>query len=125
MLQCDRIPLKGAPYRNVNCARMPDEVQIAVQRWFNETVLSRRWATFVVLGLAFFCFGAGTLNLFVLLRANASLIAEHGWQAILDGGLRQLLELLLTGYASVAAYVVLKACEFALVRRIVKPYEQR
>jgi len=75
--------------------------------------------------LAFFCFGAGTLNLFVLLRVNASLIAEHGWQAMMDGGLRQLLELLLTGYASVAAYVVLKACEFALVRRIVKPSGQR
>jgi hypothetical protein len=36
-----------------------------------------------------------------------------------EGGLRQLLELLLTGYASVAAYVVLKVCEFALVRQIV------
>jgi hypothetical protein len=89
-----------------------------LQRWFNEAVLSRRWATFIVLGLAFFCFGAGTLNLFVLLRANAALIAAHGWQAIMDGGLRQLLELLLTGYASVAAYVVLKVCEYALVRRI-------
>ncbi len=89
-----------------------------LQRWFNEAVLSRRWATFILLGLAFFCFGAGTLNLFVLLRANAALIAAHGWQAIMDGGLRQLLELLLTGYASVAAYVVLKVCEYALVRQI-------
>jgi hypothetical protein len=89
------------------------------RRRINETVLSRRWATFILLGLAFLCFGAGTLNLFVLLRANAVLIAAHGWQAIMDGGLRQLVELLLTGYASVAAYVVLKVCEFALVRQIV------
>jgi predicted PurR-regulated permease PerM len=59
--------------------------------WLTEVVLSRRWATFIVLGLAFFCFGAGTLNLF---------------------------ELLLTGYASVAAYVVLKVCEYTLVRQI-------
>ena len=36
----------------------------------------------------------------------------------MDGGLRQLLELLLTGYASVAAYLVLKVCEYALVRQI-------
>lgn len=91
---------------------------IPVQRWFVESVLSRRWTTFVVLGLAFFCFGAGTLNLFVLLRANAALIAGNGWQAIMDGGLHQLVELLLTGYASVAAYVVFKACEYSLVRRI-------
>ena len=94
-------------------------VSLRLQRWFNEAVLSRRWATFILLGLAFFCFGAGTLNLFVLLSANAVLIATHGWQAIMDGGLRQLVELLLTGYASVAAYVVLKVCEFALVRQIV------
>jgi hypothetical protein len=46
------------------------------------------------------------------------LIAGHGWQAMMDGGLHQLVELLLTGYASVAAYVVLKACEYSLVRRI-------
>ena len=94
-------------------------MSLRLQRWFNEGVLSRRWATFILLGLAFFCFGAGTLNLFVLLRANAVLIATHGWPAIMDGGLRQLVELLLTGYASVAAYVVLKVCEFALVRQIV------
>jgi hypothetical protein len=96
-------------------------MRISIQRWFNESVLTRRWATFAVLGLAFFCFGAGTLNLFVLLRANGALIAEHGWRALADGGLRQLLELLLTGYASMAAYVVLKACEFSLVRQIVIP----
>jgi hypothetical protein len=88
------------------------------QRWFSDVVLARRWATFIVLGLAFFCFGVGTLNLFVLLRANAALIAAHGWQAIMDGGLEQLLELLLTGYASIAAYVVLKVCEYSLVRQM-------
>jgi hypothetical protein len=55
------------------------------------------------------------------LLANGALIAEHGWRALMDGGLRQLLELLLTGYASMAAYVVLKACEFSLVRQIVTP----
>ena len=93
-------------------------VSLRLQRWFNEGVLSRRWATFILLGLAFFCFGAGTLNLFVLLRANAVLVATHGWQAIIDGGLRQLVELLLSGYASVAAYVVLKVCEYSLVRQI-------
>ena len=94
-------------------------MSLRLQRRISEAVLLRRWATFILLGLAFFCFGAGTLNLFVLLRANAELIATHGWQAIMDGGLRQLLELLLTGYASVGAYVVLKVCEFALVRQIV------
>jgi hypothetical protein len=87
--------------------------------WFRRVVLGRRWLTFVVLGLAFFVFGSGSLNLFFLLKANADLIAMHGWQAVMDGALLQSLELLVTGYVSIAAYVVFKACEHALVHRLV------
>jgi len=77
-------------------------------------VLGRVWLSFVVLGLSFFAFGAGTLNLFFLLRANSSLVLEHGWIALMDGGAQQLVELLVTGYLSMAAYVVFKACEYRL-----------
>jgi hypothetical protein len=87
--------------------------------WFRRSVLQRRWLTFVVLGLAFFVFGSGSLNLFFLLKANGQLLAEHGWQAAMDGAAQQLLELLLTGYVSMAAYVVFKACEHALVHGLV------
>jgi hypothetical protein len=44
--------------------------------------------------------------------------AAHGSQAIMDGGPRQFLELLLTGYTGVAACVVLNVCEYSLVRQI-------
>jgi hypothetical protein len=54
----------------------------------------------------------------MLLRANAELLAVHGWQAVMDGGLRQLVELLVTGYASMLCYVVFKACEYSLVRHL-------
>ncbi len=77
-------------------------------------MLSRRWLTFIVLGLSFAAFGAGTLNLFVVLKANLALLLEHGWMAAMDGGARQLAELLITGYASMAAYLVFKACEYRL-----------
>ena len=80
------------------------------QRW----VLSRLWLTFVVLGLSFLAFGAGTLNLGLLFMANLRLLGEHGWQAVADGALRQLLELVATGYLSIAAYIVFKACEHRL-----------
>jgi len=80
------------------------------QRW----VLSRLWLTFVVLGLSFLAFGVGTLNLGLLLMANARLLGNYGWQAIRDGGLEQLLELAATGYLSIAAYVILKTCEHRL-----------
>jgi hypothetical protein len=92
-----------------------------VKRWFQRTVLTRRWATFIVLGLAFFGFGVGTLNLFMLLKANADLLAAHGWDAVMDGGLRQLVELLVTGYASMLCYVVFKACEYSIVRHLADP----
>ena len=83
--------------------------------WFRRVVLGRRWLTFIVLGVAFFVFGSGSLNLFFLLKANADLLTMHGWQAVMDGALQQTLELLVSGYVSIAAYVVFKACEHALV----------
>jgi hypothetical protein len=33
----------------------------------------------------------------MLLKANAGLLATHGWPTVMDGGLRQLVELLVTG----------------------------
>jgi hypothetical protein len=86
-----------------------------VKTAFRRVVLSRPWLTFVVLGASFFAFGAGTLNLFFLFKANAQFLASYGLMAALDGGLRQLFELLVTGYLSMAAYVVFKCCEHALV----------
>jgi hypothetical protein len=85
-------------------------------RWFQTQVLSRIWLTFVILGLSFFGFGVGSLNLFYLLNANAHLLAEHGLMAALDGGLQQLLEILGVGYLSLSLYVVFKACEQRLAR---------
>jgi hypothetical protein len=84
-------------------------------RWFRRVVLGRRWLCFVVLGLSFFVFGAGTVNLFRLLGANLTLIVENGWQALADGAAQQLGELLATGYLSMVAWVVFKACEHRLV----------
>ena len=96
-----------------------------MRRWYQRVVLQRRWLAFLVMGLAFLGFGAGTLNLFFLLRANAELLAEHGLQAVMDGGLQQLVELLLTGYAGMACYVVFKSCEYALVRHWSEPATSR
>jgi hypothetical protein len=85
-----------------------------LKRWFHRTVLSRRWLTFLVMGLAFFVFGVGTYNIFMLLSANLDLIARYGWMALMDGAARQLVELVVTGYLSMAAYVVFKTCEYRL-----------
>ena len=92
-----------------------------LKRWFHRTVLSRRWLAFLVMGLAFFVFGAGTFNIFMLFKANAELIANYGWEALMDGAARQFVELVVTGYLSMAAYVVFKACEYRLARDLADP----
>jgi hypothetical protein len=83
---------------------------------FQRHVLSRLWLTFLALGLAFFVFGACSVNLGLLFMANLRLLGENGLQAVVDGALVQLLELVATGYTAVAAYVVLKTCEYRLAR---------
>ena len=87
---------------------------LQLRRHFQRVVLTRPWLTFVVMGLAFSCFGMVTLNLLHLLRANAALIIDNGVMALADGGARQLVELVANGYVAMLAYVVMKTCEHAL-----------
>jgi hypothetical protein len=98
-----------------------------MKNWLHRLVLKRRWVTFIVMGLSFLAFGAGTLNLFYVAHANFTLLVEHGWLALMDGGAVQLLEILSTGYLCMAAYVLFKACEYSLVHwladRISEPTE--
>jgi len=95
-----------------------------LKRWFHRIVLSRRWLTFLVMGLAFFVFGAGTFNIAMLFSANASVIARYGWQALMDGAALQLIELVVTGYLSMAAYVIFKACEHRLTHDLASRPEE-
>ena len=92
-----------------------------MQSWLQRVVFARAWLTFIVLVASFLVFGAGTYNLFLVLKANLDLIAEHGWQALADGAAQQFIELLFTAAASMAAYVLFKACEYRLVHRLCDP----
>ena len=76
------------------------------------------WCTFLLMGVAFVAFGMISLNLVQFLAANLRFLGEHGWDAILEGGLFQLLELTANTYSAVAFYVLFKACEHALVERL-------
>ena len=86
-----------------------------MKRWFHRVVLSRLWLTYLVMGLSFLLFGCGTLNLIHLLQANLELVSNFGWMALMDGAFQQMIELLLSGYAALLAYIVFKACEYRLV----------
>ena len=81
---------------------------------FQRVVLSRLWLTFIVLGVSFVVFAGGTVNLGFTFMANSQLLRDYGWQAVMDGGLQQSIELILKSVVSIAAYVVFKACEHHL-----------
>ena len=85
-----------------------------MKSWLQRVVFKRLWLSFVLMGLSFLGFGVGTLNLIYLLQANTEFLLAHGWRALMDGGALQLLELLITAYLSLAAYVLFKACEYRL-----------
>jgi hypothetical protein len=95
------------------------------KRWFHRIVLSRRWLTFIVMGLAFFVFGAGTYNIAMLFSANVEFIGRSGWQALMEGAARQFVELVVTGYLSMAAYVVFKTCEYRLSHDLAEPASEK
>ncbi len=86
-----------------------------MRTWLHRLVFGGRWRTFIVMGLAFLAFGAGTYNLFHLVHANAELVLTHGWMVLAEGAALQMVELLLTAYLSMVAYVLFKACEHRLV----------
>ena len=86
----------------------------AVREAFRRIVLRRPWATFLVMGLAFLVFGIDSINLVHLITENARFLLENGWMAVVDGGLWQLLGLLVNAYVAMVAYVVLKTCEHTL-----------
>jgi hypothetical protein len=76
------------------------------------------WLTFILMGVSFVLFGLMTLNLLHVLGANLEFIGMHGADAIREGGLMQLLGLVLTGYLAAAFYVFFKLCEKVLVERL-------
>lgn len=96
-----------------------------LKRWFHQCVLSRGWLTFIVMGLAFFAFGVGTYNIFMLLSANLELVANYGWRAVMDGAALQFVELIFTGYLSMAAYIVFKICEHRLAHDLAAAESRR
>jgi|InoplaM2PM_1038566.scaffolds.fasta_scaffold07956_1 hypothetical protein len=82
-------------------------------------MLSRRWwLALLLLGLSFVAFGIASLNLLDVLQANLRFLGEHGSDAVREGALLQLFELVVYGYVAAAFYLVFKVCEKVLVQRL-------
>jgi hypothetical protein len=85
-------------------------------RWFS---LSSRHAVtiFVIAGAFAALFAWNSYSLFQTAMANVNFLRTYGWMAVMDGGVWQLLTLILYGYLSLAFYIGFKACEVELVYR--------
>lgn len=79
-----------------------------------------RLACFALMVASFMAFGLLTLDLIRVFGANASFLWQHGWQGLQDGGLRQLLELVATTAAAMAAWLVFKVSETLLVQSLTR-----
>jgi hypothetical protein len=78
--------------------------------------LTFHWlVTLLLMGLFGLIFGLSSANLFKLIVETLRYIAEHGAMAVMEGALGQLFWLIFYGYLAVLAYVLLKACEHALM----------
>jgi hypothetical protein len=78
----------------------------------------RWWVAFVLLGVSFVLGGMVTLNLLHTLSANVEFLSNYGLDALREGGLRQFVEIVVSGYFAAACYVVFKLCEKVLVGRL-------
>ena len=81
-------------------------------------LLRRWWVTFILMGVSFVLFGLVTLNLLHTLSANLEFLSSYGFEAVREGGLWQLVELVGSGYVAAASYVFFKLCEKVLVERL-------
>ena len=82
-------------------------------------LLRRWWLTFILMGVSFVVFGLVTLNLLHTLGANLEFLTSYGVEAVREGGLWQLVELVVSGYMAAASYVFFKLCEKVLVECLV------
>ena len=89
--------------------------------WF----IRRPLVTFVLMTVTFVVFGVLSLDLVKYLAANASFVLDYGVLALLDGGLLQFVELWLEALLALAAYLVFKLCEQALLQRMINAQYSR
>jgi len=76
------------------------------------------WLTFLLMGISFVLFGMMSLNLLHTLGANLEFLGMYGVDAVREGGLTQLVGLIVSGYAAAMFYVFFKLCERVLVERL-------
>jgi hypothetical protein len=78
-------------------------------------LIRHRISCVVLMTVSFILFGALSLDLVRLVKANWLLVWEHGLQGVMDGGLQQMAELWLSAFGAIGSYLIFKLCEHVLV----------
>ena len=91
---------------------------LAKVRWLPGFLYRHPGLTFVLMGATFILFGLTTVNLYMLLAANVGLVIEYGAQALADGALAQLADLLGSTALAILLFLLFMLCERTLVRRL-------
>jgi len=119
MVSAGPLPRRIAPQHAVR--RLPSErflVSDAHRSPFMQWLVRHWLCTYLLMGLAFVVFGAASLNLVQVFTANIGFLTEHGVDAVREGALQQLAELVFNAYVAIAFYLLFKTCEYALVQRL-------
>lgn len=93
---------------------------MAMKAFFQSLFNGPVWRTFLLMGVFGGLFASSSYNLLGLFTANYHYVADNGIMALMEGGLRQLLELTFFGYLSVGFYILFKGCLYGLLARVAK-----
>jgi hypothetical protein len=85
---------------------------------FNALFNGPAWRTFLLMGMFAGLFAITSYDLLMLFSANFNFITTYGVMALMEGGLRQFVELVISGYLSLAFYILFKGCLYGLLARV-------
>ena len=85
---------------------------------FNALFNGPVWRTFLLMGVFGWLFAFCSYNLLMLSKANLDYIGQYGLMALMEGGLRQMVELIAWGYLGLAFYILFKGCLYGLLKQV-------
>jgi hypothetical protein len=89
-------------------------------RLFDRVFNGPIWRTFLLMGAFGGLSAYSTYNLLMLFLANFTFISSYGVMALREGGLVQLIQLIVWGYLGVGFYVLFKGCLYGIIGPFVR-----
>jgi hypothetical protein len=78
------------------------------------------WRAVLLMGVFAGLSAITSYNLVILFIANLTFISQYGVMALREGGLLQLVELIVYGYLSIGFYILFKGCLYGVLGHFIK-----